>query len=323
VVIIWNFTDDGFTSVVEYSPPVTQWDKDLKKHVPFDDGIINNLPADYCPADNKTLSSHLLVRARIKEDLDALKAYDVDAVETENKLADYQYRLVIRRSAYAQYLYDKAMQLDYDSHVKETIDRRAPAIAGGRYGALSAIWSACARWQPNNPWGNTVNYGGYGQQSYYAGNNKTGTQTTKPYANEAYNPKEVWTNGSGGAAPKAILPSPSGSAKVRSDFADTTKPTLDEVLDRLEEGSGWVEPSSQLQLGETEEGLNVTAEATRASMIAQIKDFAQGKPCEVEALVDELINTWGTIDVDTIPNDILLDMMVEYESVSTILAGMP
>lgn len=333
MVIIWNFTDDGFTSVVEYAPPATKWDKDVNKHMPFVDEVVRQLPDDYRPADKENLSSHLLVRARIKEDLSALKEYDADAVETEDKLADYQFRLVIRRSAYAQYLYDKAMLLDYNSHVKETIDKRAPYVAGGRYGALSQIWSACARWQPNDPWGNAVSYGGYGQahshssSSFYAGKGKSngGSQGTKSYANEVYHPQDVWTNGAtgtGGAAPKAITDG-SVIGKPKSGPEDVDR--LDEALAFLDRDTPPHEdPSPHLDLGETIDGLHVTADATRASMIAQVRDVvnAMGRTCEVEALVDELQETFGTCDVDKVPHDVLVDMTKEYESVSTILASM-
>lgn len=342
---MWNFTDAGFTSVVEYDPPATHWDKELKKNVPFKDGIIDKLPADYHPADKETLSSHVLVRARIKEDLEALKSYDPDSIETEDKLADYQYRLVMRRSAYATFMYDKVMTLDYNSHVKETIDKRAPKVAGGRYGALSAIWSACARWQPNMPWGNTVNYGGYGTGNYSGYD----SATSKQYQPTTYWDKSLgkWMpikgkkeqSGSGGVTPKALPAGnagnpKSGSAGTTEDYptrdqldellaeVDKDNPWLDDVLDV--EPEDWAEPQGHLELGKTSDGLIITGEATRNTMIAQVKDIvsAIGRTCEVEALVDELQETYGTVDVETIPNDILVEMTEAYESVSTILAGM-
>ena len=328
---MWNFTVDGFTSVVEYDPPATHW-KDGKQ-VTFDDGIINNLPADYAPATKDDLSTHVLVRARIKEDLDALKTYDPDAIQTEDQRADYQYRLVMRRTAYATYMYDKVMTLDYNSHVKETIDRRAPKVAGGRYQALSKIWSACAQWQPNTPWGNTVSYGGYGPGA------NGGTYTTPTKKNGPGKPVSHWDSSlgkwitpknhskevvaTGGADPKGVTGN--GAKDERSQGADwPSEATLDRILDGLDPDNPWYEPSPTLPVGETAEGLTVTAEATRNSMVAQIRDIVRerGLTCEIEALVDELIDTWGTCDIDTIPDDILTDMFQSYESVSSILAGM-
>jgi hypothetical protein len=333
---MWAFTDDGFISVVEYDPPKTKWDKDAKKSLPVDDGIVNRLPADYYPADSKHLSSHLLVRARIQDDLNPLKTYDPDAIETEDKLADYQFRLVMRRTALAQYMYDKVNGLDYNSHVKETIEKRAPKIPGGRYAGLSAVWSSISRWQPNTPWGGTVQYGGYG------GSYDSATGTTKYAGKPANSPTTSYYDSSlgkwitpkagnhtfvGDATPKAL---PAGSAGRSEDAKVVTQFPTDEELDSILEGldpdNPWTnqEPSEHLPLGETEDGLKVTAEATRNSMIAQVKDIVNemGRQCEVEALVDELQETWGTVDIDTIPRDIIDDMTVSYESVSSILAAM-
>lgn len=334
---MWNFTDSGFTSVVEYDPPATHYSSEAKKNVPFDDGIINNLPSDYHPADKDTLSSHVLVRARIKEDLDALKTYDPDAIETEDKKADYQFRLVMRRSAYATFMYDKVMTLDYNSHVKETIDKRAPKVAGGRYGALSSIWSACAKWQPNAPWSNTVAYGGYGG-SYNPATGTTSYKSNSAGTTSHYDkslgkwvtPKAGNHQFVGGAAPKAITADASDAAKEKSAFAEgradyPTEAELDDMLADIDVDNPWVdEPSEFLPIGETQDGLRITAEATRNSMIAQVKDIvsAMGRTCEVEALVDELQETYGTVNVDTIPGDIIVEMTESYESVSTILAAM-
>jgi len=324
---MWNFTDGGFTSVVEYDPPASRWSKDAGKHVPFDDGIVNRLPEDYHPADKETLSSHVLVRARIKEDLDALKTYDPDAIETEDKLADYQYRLVMRRSGYAQFMYDKVMTLDYNSHVKETIDKRAPKVAGGRYSALSSIWSACARWQPNSPWGNTVNYGGYGPGASVTQKSTSSSSSYWDSSLGRWMPYKGTGVSAGGATPKALTVGSDG--KVKSAFGEVeddypTPDQLDKLIAEVDKDNPWVDPSPHLDLGETSDGLRVTSEATRATMIAQVKDIvgAIGRSCEVEALVDELQETFGTVDVDTLPQDIIMDMTEEYESVSTILAAM-
>jgi hypothetical protein len=340
---MWNFTDDGFTSVVEYDPPAKHWDRTLNKQVDFDDGIINNLPADYQPADKEALSTHVLVRARIREDLDALLTYDPDAIQTEDQRADYQFRLVMRRTAYATYMFDKVMTLDYNSHVKETIDKRAPKIVGGRYQALSKIWGACAQWQPNTPWGNTVNYGGYGPGTHGGTYDASTGTTTYPATKQSNGNYSYYDRSLGkwitrdkdnkevhGAAPKA-LPAGTGSDAKSAPVVKVDWPAvheLDDILGDIDRDNPWLTedpepPLERLDLGQTEDGLRVTTDATRASMIAQVKDIvkAMGRDCEVEALVDDLQEAFGTVDVETIPHDILMEMTEEFENVSTILAS--
>src|SRR4051812_31706372 len=99
---MWNFSTTGFVSAVEYSPRA-KWDKKTKKLV-SDDRFATQLPADYVAADDKKgiRSSHLLVRARVEADLDALKPYDPVAIAFEDKTADYTFRLIVRRTAFAQ-----------------------------------------------------------------------------------------------------------------------------------------------------------------------------------------------------------------------------
>jgi hypothetical protein len=46
------------------------------------------LLADYVPATKDKLSSHLLVRAPVEADLDALKSYDENAIAFEDKMAE-------------------------------------------------------------------------------------------------------------------------------------------------------------------------------------------------------------------------------------------
>ena len=118
------------------------------------DKFANELPADYVPVDDKNgvRSSHLLVRARIKGDLEALKLYDPEAIFFEDLTADYEFRLIVRREALAQFMYDQAMGIDYWSHVKEEMNRRSPK-APGRMNAYYRVWNALADIQPNPPYG--------------------------------------------------------------------------------------------------------------------------------------------------------------------------
>jgi hypothetical protein len=151
----WNMNVDGFQSAVAYAPSSNiikvidgvRWSTDRKGKALF------ALP-ESVSFDHKDLghTSHLLVRARISGDLDKLAAYDPESVRFESLSADYQYRLIVRREAFAKYNYDLSMGIDYDSHVKEEMNRRSPK-AEGRMNAYYSIWTALSRIQPNPPYG--------------------------------------------------------------------------------------------------------------------------------------------------------------------------
>jgi len=137
---MWIVSDTGFLSIVELRP----WGKDT-----FADKLPN-----YIRGTKDQRGSHLMVRARVKDDLNALKEYDPDALEMESLTSDYQYRLVISREAVATFLWNKTIDLDYDSHVKETVVLRSPKPKrGDRMKAMYRVWDAFADLQPNPPYG--------------------------------------------------------------------------------------------------------------------------------------------------------------------------
>ena len=144
----WSLNVDGFQSAVEYSPLT----KKVKGLVVTKNG--DPLPDGYRPAGTRgtVRASHLLVRARVAADLDKLRAYDPTSLFSEDLSADYQFRLVIRREAVAQYQYDTTMNIDYDSHAKEEMNKRSP-MARGRMSAYYAVWTALSKMQPNPPYG--------------------------------------------------------------------------------------------------------------------------------------------------------------------------
>lgn len=216
---MWTFQSTGFQSIVEYDPrpSLGKFDPKTKKIGPSKPNS-DELPKGFVAPTKETLGSHLLVRSRIKEDLDAMAEYDPDCIRTENPKADYQFRMVIKREAVAQFNYDQTMQIDYNSHVKETINSRAPKVAGGRMTALMAVWTACSKWQPIPPYGHSV-FGSF--ESRWG--SKTGTATL---------PK----GGSGSAAAIDANPFWSSYDNYSSSWADTPEPTLqDEVEDLIME----------------------------------------------------------------------------------------
>lgn len=149
---MWLVSENGFISVVEWSPKKDKLTGRVKLSAPY--AKLLSLPEEeFWFGDSNTLSSHLLVRARVRADLVPLEEYDPFSVFTEDPTADYRYRLVARRTYVAQYLADLAMGIDYNSHVKEVVRDRAPATEhGSRYNGMMDIWSATAKWQRSIPY---------------------------------------------------------------------------------------------------------------------------------------------------------------------------
>lgn len=155
---MWLFSEDGYISAVEWAPR-PQKNGRVKLTAPY--RVLLDLPSgEFFLPTKDTLGSHLLVRARVKADLDKLAGYDPYSVFTEDKTADYRYRLVIRRTAVRDYVANLVMKLDYDSHVKEVITARAPQTeAGKRYTGMMSVWSATANWQATRPYSGLPNTG--------------------------------------------------------------------------------------------------------------------------------------------------------------------
>lgn len=130
---MWNFTKYGFTSVVAYDPT-----KDKKPDSPF-------------PKIAKQAGTHLLVRARIKADLDQLKRVVPSLVIDTDAGADYAYRAVITRSHMKKFMCLMVDEIDYDSHFKEAARDNSP-LAPGRYQAMMGVWGEMAKLQDISPW---------------------------------------------------------------------------------------------------------------------------------------------------------------------------
>lgn len=130
---MWNFTQHGFVSVVAYDPS-----KDRKKDSPF-------------PKIAKQAGTHLLVRARIKADLDQLKKVVPSLVIDTDAGADYAYRAVVTRAQYKKFLVATVDNIDYDSHFKEAANANSPKVQG-RMSAYMGVWSEMAKLQDISPW---------------------------------------------------------------------------------------------------------------------------------------------------------------------------
>lgn len=341
MIIIWIFCEDGFTSAVEFmprtvnrviKPAVWSYDKETKKSVQtapavtevVEDQYVSRLK-DYTPGTKEVLSSHLLVRARVEADLDPLKEIDPDAVSFEDKTADYQFRIILSRKAYATYVYQKIMVLDYDSHVKETIDRRAPEVKGGRYPALSAIWSACNKWQPVPPYGGGYTLGSsddykVGGVKDFTGKYGTSYQSAtgggKSYSSSV--PNKV---GGTAALPKAAR----GPESMLAGVSTTTATDEGNWPDNWTEDSGWVSGTSGSYSWDTKTAADALDDdnpfsmmewwqeaiacdnISRETVLAQLKDLfaATGESADfdLENSADAVIDKFGTVDLDKVAYD--------------------
>lgn len=187
---MWLFEKRGFISVVAYDPK-----KDRNKSSKF-------------PQIAKKAGTHLLVRARIKEDLEMLKSVlPTLHIETDPS-ADYSFRCVIPRSKFKKFLAEAVDGITYDSHFKE-VAREHSKGSSGRYSAMMKVWGNMADLQPYSP------YGGY-----FRGPEGKSSASTK--SNDGW-----WTTGkSGMATPKA------SPAKVE----EFPPPTLDDWFDDYARG---------------------------------------------------------------------------------------
>lgn len=111
--------------------------------------------------DKRTDGANVMVRARVREDLERLvKAIDGPTLEPleleilESKRADYRYRVVMPRGHWVAYVANAAMDIDY-TNVKDTL---APTKTDPvRHGAMMKVWSAMYALQPGGrSWGSLI-----------------------------------------------------------------------------------------------------------------------------------------------------------------------
>jgi hypothetical protein len=349
---MWVFTDDGFISIVEFSPPrwktvkpakyktISQaeykYDPELKKSVKIKDAVTEKIEDEvkeqfsdpfekqlselgtYVPAsydskgpDGETIPgvacSHLLVRARVEDDLEQLKAYDPDHIAWEDKTADYQFRLILLRTALAQYVYDKTMAVDYSSHVKETIDRRAPKVKGGRYSALSKIWSACSDWQPLPPYGGGYTISGNGWRT-----SETSSYVSPYGSTDAYGGSYSGSTGIGGYWKKDDPALPKAARGENAVLAGLTEANDDDLLGKALAQIDGITDTSDDDLNWWEYALS-TGDPTRETMEAQLSDLlrAIGEMSDYDLMnsVDAIQSKFGTVNLDSLEPDDLYDTL--------------
>lgn len=317
---MWVFDVDGFFSVVEFSPPRKQIKKpvyatkeyvnqkgEVREYTDYQNIIepaeygtefvlqeyIDQLGEAYTPATKEWLSSHLLVRARIEEDLKVLKNWDDKIIFFSDQHADYKYRAIMTRKGWAAYLYHMASTINYSSHVKEEMNKRAPQIPGGRYTAFSTIWNACMRWQDGS-WG----YGAYGVGGHY-GSGSTGYNNTKSSQGTKYGKKGVHSG----------VPTWSGVVDKDDEWVDDPEPT--------NAGSAFYDIDLPEDIEDEPTDLEIQIASTGATyetMRAQLKDAMlefgiYDNTFDLDNAVDQLVDSFGTCDLTTIKDEDLLDVV--------------
>lgn len=112
---MWIFTTDGFYSVVH--------DR-------------------YCSP------GEVVIRARVRRDLEAIRHFFDDPEILEFHQADYRFRMIVDKGCFEDYLLEKAIGLDYNNFKNEvaTVDGD-PA----RLRALHEVWAAMHRLQERAP----------------------------------------------------------------------------------------------------------------------------------------------------------------------------
>lgn len=146
MVIIWLFDSRGFISAVAYDPS-----KDSNKSSKFSSIA-------------KQAGTHVLIRARIEEDLDMLKTVVPNLHVETDPSADYSFRAVVTRKQYKKFLVQAVDHIIYDSHFKEAAQKYSPK-AEGRYTAMMSVWSAMAKLQPIRPYSGLFSAGGVSNYS--------------------------------------------------------------------------------------------------------------------------------------------------------------
>jgi hypothetical protein len=164
---MWLFEQHGFVSVVAYDPSKDRNSKSQFRKIARQKG------------------THLLVRSRIKADLDMLKTVVPSLVVETDAGADYAYRAVVTRKQFKQFLAKSVDNLQYDSHFKEAARDNSPKVKD-RYSTYMSVWSAMSRLQDVAPW--SGGYGGYGGlwgDDYGYGSGTKSTGYVSPYGSDA------------------------------------------------------------------------------------------------------------------------------------------
>ena len=164
---MWLYTVNGFLSVVAFDPK-----KDSVKRSKREVKGWGAKPK--------------LVRARVRDDLEQLRPYWSKLKIEADDSADYKYRAIVPVARLKEFMMNCPDEIDYDSHVKETITARAPK-AEHRYEGLTGAWNAFSKLQDTPPyWGiDWTDYRRYGTSKY--------STTTSNYGGGKYESGKGWT----------------------------------------------------------------------------------------------------------------------------------
>lgn len=143
---MWVFTKRGFYSAVAYDPK-----QDKEKGSPFKRLAKNKF-------------THVLVRARVENDLEGLRVVVPNVKVVDDGLADYRYRAVITRRQWKKFLNISTDEIDYYSHFKEVMRDNDPYQGTERHKAVMSVWSAMIQLQPYSHY-DWKYYGGKGKST--------------------------------------------------------------------------------------------------------------------------------------------------------------
>lgn len=324
MVTIWIVAPGGFISVVEYDPTKTRNKK--SKHATVENDLEN-----YHAADSKTLSTHLMVRARVRDDLnfleDAAKQLGEKVEVYEDLKADYQWRCIVSRTLLKHAVNAQIDGIDYWSHVKESLTSRMPKLPAGssavsRHSALMGFWNGHASWQENPPYGtfrgSSTVAGSYASKTVFSKDTKTTYEKVNgewrkkvpyvaPTTYYSYKGGYVSPYGNGGWYQNSNHDSTS-SARSWDENDSTLKGLIGQPNTSDDSSVSYTdndEPDNPVW-GMSEWQIAIAAgDISHSTMLEQVKDLLStaGESGDVEDITDRLIDTHGTVDVDTLQFD--------------------
>lgn len=187
---MWVITQHGFVSAVEYRVKKDHTDQLPEVLRPWTDEQTKKATRAARREHEKLVKDgFILARARVAEDLEQLRdPYFPDLMVVEDKGADYKFRAVLPRQAFADAMADAAWDIDYDSHFKEVVRERSPKTTN-RYSAMMSTWTALnTMGRPETPaWeGYSGPKGISGSASIVHGSGMASTQNALPYGERRY-----------------------------------------------------------------------------------------------------------------------------------------
>lgn len=157
---MWMMTKRGFISVVAFDPTKDK-EKRSKREI-------------------KSWGKHpMLVRARLKGDIEQIRPFWRRLRVYEDKSADYAVRAIVPGSRLAEFFYFQVWEITYNSHFKEVAEANSPGgIDEGkrRHSAYMRCWNALADLQATKPYSGSY-YGSDGWSSGYGSGSSGGYGT--------------------------------------------------------------------------------------------------------------------------------------------------